>query len=505
MLAQRQEVVSSMSPGIDRRQRMLYLVAILLPCLVIVALGLLLMSRERELAGNRQREEERSRLRNFGQELVVRLERLKLRQMTALAGRDDALCKEQFVDPAFALVTAIDGDRLVLPWDADPAPAAARKSLGESGFAGRIAAGERMELRDGNPQKAAEAYRQILQAARDPVQAAYSRLLLARALAAAGRTAEARVCAEALLALPPGTVDDQGIPFRLYAASRLLDTAGARKPADPGDGARPDTRRAHRQSTRRACGGRELTRPREHFCNSPSAGGQAMSRILVIEDDPAIARGLAHNLKCEGHEVVTAADGETGYQWIGEKKPDLIILDLMLPKLGGYEICRKARAAGIGMPILMLTARGEEADRVLGLDLGADDYVAKPFSVRELMARVRALLRRAHPARALPNEMRFDDVEVDFLRYEARRAGKPVDLTRKEFAVLRVLAARAGEVVTRDALLDEVWGYENYPTTRTVDSHILNLRAKLEREPANPRHLVTVHGVGYKWIGGTTC
>jgi len=225
-----------------------------------------------------------------------------------------------------------------------------------------------------------------------------------------------------------------------------------------------------------------------------------MSRILVIEDDAAIARGLAHNLKFEGHEVVTAADGETGYQWIGEKKPDLIILDLMLPKLGGYEICRKARAAGIATPILMLTARGEESDRVLGLDLGADDYVTKPFSVRELMARVRALLRRVHPARALPDELRFDDVVVDFLRYEARRAGRPVDLTRKEFGVLRVLAARAGQVVSRDELLDEVWGYENYPTTRTVDSHVLNLRAKLERDPAAPRNLITIHGVGYKWI-----
>ncbi len=225
-----------------------------------------------------------------------------------------------------------------------------------------------------------------------------------------------------------------------------------------------------------------------------------MSRILVIEDDPAILRGLAHNLKFEGHEVLTAADGETGYQWIREKKPDLIILDLMLPKMGGYEICRKARAEGINAPILMLTARGEESDRVHGLDLGADDYVTKPFSVRELMARVRALLRRAHPARALPEELRFDDVVVDFLRYEARRGGRPVDLTRKEFGLLRVLSARAGEVVRRDELLDEVWGYENYPTTRTVDSHIGNLRAKLERDAADPRHLITVHGVGYKWI-----
>jgi DNA-binding response OmpR family regulator len=225
-----------------------------------------------------------------------------------------------------------------------------------------------------------------------------------------------------------------------------------------------------------------------------------MSRILVVEDDPAILRGLAHNLKCESHEVLTAADGEAGYRLIREKKPDLVILDLMLPKLGGYEICRKIRAEGLNTPVLMLTARGEEADRVLGLDLGADDYVTKPFSVRELMARVRALLRRAQPARALPDELRFDDVVVDFRSYEARRGKTLLELTRKEFGLLRALAARAGEVVSRDDLLDEVWGFENYPTTRTVDSHVGNLRAKLEQDPAEPRHLLTVHGVGYKWV-----
>jgi DNA-binding response OmpR family regulator len=225
-----------------------------------------------------------------------------------------------------------------------------------------------------------------------------------------------------------------------------------------------------------------------------------MSRILVIEDDPAILRGLADNLKFESYDVLTAADGETGYRLIQEKKPELIILDLMLPKLSGYEICRKLRGEGLTTPILMLTARGEEADRVLGLDLGADDYVTKPFSVRELMARVRALLRRAHPPRALPDELRFDDVIVDFPRYEARKGRKPLEMTRKEFGVLRLLASRAGEVVTRDDLLNEVWGYENYPTTRTVDNHIALLRSKLEQDPSQPRHLLTVHGVGYKFV-----
>ena len=225
-----------------------------------------------------------------------------------------------------------------------------------------------------------------------------------------------------------------------------------------------------------------------------------MSRILVIEDDPAILRGLVDNLKFESHEVITAADGETGYRLIHEKRPDLIILDLMLPRLSGYEVCGKVRAEGVAIPILMLTARGAEGDRVVGLDLGADDYVTKPFSVRELMARVRALLRRAYPPRCLPDELRFADVVVDFRRYEAHKGDRVLEMTRKEFGILRLLAAHAGEVVTRDELLDEVWGYDNYPTTRTVDNHIATLRVKLEDNPPEPRRLLTVHGVGYKLV-----
>ena len=225
-----------------------------------------------------------------------------------------------------------------------------------------------------------------------------------------------------------------------------------------------------------------------------------MNHILVVEDDPAILRGLADNLKFESYEVLTAADGETGYRLAKERKPDLIVLDLMLPRLSGYEVCRKLRADGVETPILMLTARGEEADRVLGLDLGADDYVTKPFSIRELLARIRALLRRTQPVKALPDELRFDDVVVDFRCWEATRAGKPLEMTRKEFSLLRYLASRAGEVVARDELLNEVWGYESYPSTRTVDNHIAGLRAKIERDPAQPAHLRTVHGVGYKFV-----
>jgi DNA-binding response OmpR family regulator len=225
-----------------------------------------------------------------------------------------------------------------------------------------------------------------------------------------------------------------------------------------------------------------------------------MSKILVVEDDPAILRGLTDNLKFESYDVLIAPDGEAGYRLLRERKPDLVILDLMLPKLSGYELCRRVRAEGLTVPILMLTARGEEGDRVLGLDLGADDYVKKPFSVRELMARIRALLRRAYPPRPLPDELRFDNVVVDFRRFEARRDGKVLEMTPKEFGVLRVLASRSGEVVTRDELLDQVWGFENYPTTRTVDNHLAQLRAKLEKNPAEPAHLLTVHGVGYKWV-----
>jgi DNA-binding response OmpR family regulator len=227
-----------------------------------------------------------------------------------------------------------------------------------------------------------------------------------------------------------------------------------------------------------------------------------MSRILIVDDEPAILRGLADNLKRELHEVLTAADGETGYRLIKERKPDLVILDLMLPKLSGYEVCRQMRAEGMTTLVLMLTARGEETDRVVGLDMGADDYVTKPFSVRELLARVRALLRRTQPAKGMPeaiDQLTVDKVTIDFRKYEARKAGKPLDMTRREFQLLQALASRPGEVVTRDELLDRVWGLEAYPTSRTIDNHIAGLRAKLERDPAEPRHLLTVRGVGYKW------
>jgi DNA-binding response OmpR family regulator len=172
----------------------------------------------------------------------------------------------------------------------------------------------------------------------------------------------------------------------------------------------------------------------------------------------------------------------------------------MLPALSGFDVCRRARREGKLMPILMLTARGQEVDRVMGLDLGADDYVTKPFSIPELLARVRALLRRANAGTSLPERVSFGDVRVEFERYEAVRGERAVRLSPKEFGVLRLLAAREGEVVSRTDLLHEVWGYDRYPTTRTVDNHMASLRSKLEEDPANPRFLLTVHGVGYKFV-----
>jgi DNA-binding response OmpR family regulator len=225
-----------------------------------------------------------------------------------------------------------------------------------------------------------------------------------------------------------------------------------------------------------------------------------MTRLLVVEDDPAILRGLADNLRFESYDVVTATDGEAAYRLIHERKPDLVVLDLMLPQMSGYDVCRKVRSEGVTTPIVMLTARGDEWDRVLGLDLGADDYITKPFSVRELLARIRAILRRTRLPHRQIDELRFDDVMIDFRKYEARKGSHALEMTRKEFGLLRLLASRAGEVVTRDELLDEVWGYDATPTTRTVDNHVASVRGKIEHDAAEPRHLLTVRGVGYRWV-----
>jgi DNA-binding response OmpR family regulator len=225
-----------------------------------------------------------------------------------------------------------------------------------------------------------------------------------------------------------------------------------------------------------------------------------MTKVLVVEDDPGILRTVADNLRFDNYEVVTATDGETAYAVQQAQQPDLIVLDLMLPRMSGLELCRRLRMEDCQVPVLVLTARGEESDRVRGLDGGADDYLVKPFSVPELMARIRALLRRASSSTSLPSVLRFAEVEVDFRRYCAVRDGRPVEMTRKEFALLRFLASRDDTVITRDELLNKVWGLEAYPVTRTVDNHIASLRAKLEADPARPAHIQTVHGVGYKFV-----
>jgi len=222
------------------------------------------------------------------------------------------------------------------------------------------------------------------------------------------------------------------------------------------------------------------------------------ARVLIIEDEFAMRTALADVLAAEGYRVITAADGASGLERATREKPDLVLLDIMMPRLDGFALCAELRRRGHAEPILMLTAKGQVADRVSGLDAGADDYLVKPFSTEELLARVRALLRRTqHQARAV-RELRLGEVRVDLVRQRAWRGRAEVHLTAKELAMLRLLAEAEGEPVTRERFLDVVWGYGAFPTTRTVDTHMASLRAKLEPDPARPRWLKTVHGVGYR-------
>jgi DNA-binding response OmpR family regulator len=226
-------------------------------------------------------------------------------------------------------------------------------------------------------------------------------------------------------------------------------------------------------------------------------------RILVVEDERAVARGLEYGLTSEGFEVLWAETGREALNLAQTRNPHLVLLDIRLPDISGFDVCRQLRAAGKRMPILMLTARDEEVDRVLGLELGADDYVVKPFSMRELISRIRALLRRAFGELAAVSEAErvvFGDVEVDLERLQVYRQGRPVDLTPTEFRLLRYLVAHPDRPFSRDALIDAVWGYDSsIGSDRTVDVHIRHLREKLEDEPGNPRWLVTVRGIGYKF------
>lgn len=226
-----------------------------------------------------------------------------------------------------------------------------------------------------------------------------------------------------------------------------------------------------------------------------------MPKILIIEDEPDMVLGLRKNLEWDGFEVIAASDGEAGLTCALTDCPDLILLDIMLPKLSGLDVCRQLRNNGVSAPVIMLTARGQEIDKVLGLEIGADDYVTKPFSIRELLARVRAILRRASRQSAQPDLYRFADVELNFGKHQAQKRGQPLELSPREFGMLKYFVQHLGETVTRDQLLDEVWGYDNFPLTRTVDNHIARLRQKIEENPAEPRHIITVHRMGYKFLG----
>jgi DNA-binding response OmpR family regulator len=224
-----------------------------------------------------------------------------------------------------------------------------------------------------------------------------------------------------------------------------------------------------------------------------------MKKILIIEDEDSILMALEDNLRMEGYEVACAEDGEKGLSMAGEQKFDLIILDIMLPKMDGFEVCKQLRKEGINTHILMLTAKSQEIDKVLGLELGADDYVTKPFSPRELLARVKALLRRTQQIQMGMESFKFGDVEVDFGKYEIKKSGKLIYLTALEFSMLHFLIKNRGRVVNRDAILDEVWGKDVYIQSRTVDKHISELRKKIENNPSSPDFILGVRGIGYKF------
>jgi len=223
--------------------------------------------------------------------------------------------------------------------------------------------------------------------------------------------------------------------------------------------------------------------------------------ILIVEDDAGIQMILRDALTSQGYQVTTADDGMKGLELARELKPVLIILDVMLPLMDGFEVCRKIRKEGIVSPILMLTVKDEELDKVLGLELGADDYVTKPFSLKELTARIKALLRRVEDYQEEMGVFRFGDVELDFQKYESRKAGQDLGLSPLELKILKLMITRKGKVITRDEFLDAIWGVDNLIVShRTVDSHIAHIRKKVEENPSDPEHILSVHSIGYKFV-----
>ena len=225
------------------------------------------------------------------------------------------------------------------------------------------------------------------------------------------------------------------------------------------------------------------------------------AKILIVEDEPNMVAGLRDNFEFEGYKVITAGDGVEGLQKALDESPDLVVLDVMMPRMSGLEVCKQLRAKRATLPIIMLTARGQEVDKVVGLELGADDYVTKPFSIRELLARVKAILRRASTGPKNQEHHSFADVEVDLRRCRVVKSGKLLDVSSKEFELLKFFISHSGETLSRDRLLEDVWGYDNFPTTRTVDTHLVRLRQKLEPDPEQPQYFLTVHGTGYRFVG----
>jgi two-component system alkaline phosphatase synthesis response regulator PhoP len=225
-----------------------------------------------------------------------------------------------------------------------------------------------------------------------------------------------------------------------------------------------------------------------------------MARILIAEDESDLAKGLRDNLQFEGYEVVLAGDGEAALQAATKQNPDLVLLDVMMPKLDGLEVCKRIRQAGFMIPVLMLTAKSQEIDIIRGLEMGADDYITKPFSVRELVARIKAALRRTGAGKGLSRTLRIGEATVDLVQGNVERAGQTHHLGHFELEILKMLVENAEKPVERNKLLDVIWGLEGFPITRTVDNHIVSLRRKIEPDPKHPRHIVTVHSIGYRFV-----